>query len=41
MLNGELVRLGLARPRSDGKNLRYLDLFEELAGAPPDLTLAR
>jgi hypothetical protein len=30
MLNGELIRLGLARPRPDGKNVRYLDLFEEL-----------
>jgi micrococcal nuclease len=31
MLNAELVRLGLARPRPDGRNLRYLDLFQELA----------
>jgi hypothetical protein len=31
MLNAELIRLGLARPRADGRNLRYLDLFQELA----------
>ena len=30
MLNAELIRVGLARPRTDGRNLRYLDLFEEL-----------
>ncbi len=37
MLNAELIRVGLARPRSDGRNLRYLDLFEELVrkDAPP------
>lgn len=37
MLNAELIRVGLARPRSDGRNLRYLDLFEELGrkDAPP------
>ncbi len=32
MLNAELIRLGLARPRADGRNLRYLDLFQEIAG---------
>jgi hypothetical protein len=31
MLNGELVRAGLARPRATGGNVRYLDLFAELA----------
>jgi hypothetical protein len=31
MLNAELIRLGLARPLADGRNLRYLDLFHELA----------
>jgi hypothetical protein len=35
MLNAELVRLGLARPRSDGRNLRYLDLFEDLTRQDP------
>jgi hypothetical protein len=33
MLNAELIRLGLARPRADGRNLRYLDLFHELVDA--------
>ena len=37
MLNAELIRLGLARPLADGRNLRYLDLFHELAtGDLPD-----
>jgi hypothetical protein len=31
MLNAELIRVGLARPRVDNRNVRYLDLFEELA----------
>jgi endonuclease YncB( thermonuclease family) len=31
MLNAELIRLGLAKPRADARNLRYLDLFQELA----------
>ena len=31
MLNTELIRTGLARPRPDGRNLRYLDLFQEIA----------
>jgi hypothetical protein len=35
MLNAELIRAGLARPRPDARNLRYLDLFQELAGGPP------
>ena len=30
MLNAELIRVGLARPRNDGRNLRYLDLYEEV-----------
>jgi endonuclease YncB( thermonuclease family) len=30
MLNAELIRVGLARPRPDPRNLRYVDLFEEL-----------
>ena len=34
MLNAELIRVGLARPRPDGRNLRYLDLFQELAPPP-------
>jgi hypothetical protein len=37
MLNAELVRTGLARPLADGRNLKYLDLFHELAsGDLPD-----
>jgi hypothetical protein len=37
MLNAELIRVGLARPLSDGKNVRYLDLFEDLkAQRSPD-----
>ena len=37
MLNAELIRLGLARSLADGRNLRYLDLFHELAtGDLPD-----
>jgi len=35
MLNAELIRLGLARPRPDERNLRYLDLFHEIAVAKP------
>ena len=35
MLNAELIRVGLARPRADGRNLRYLDLFEELTRKDP------
>ena len=37
MLNAELIRVGLARPRTDRQNLRYVDLFEGLwtsAGRP-------
>jgi hypothetical protein len=37
MLNAELIRVGLARPRTDKQNLRYADLFEDLwtsAGRP-------
>ena len=30
MLNAELIRVGLARPRAEAQNVRYLDLFEEL-----------
>jgi hypothetical protein len=30
MLNAELIRVGLARPRVDPRNLRYVDLFEDL-----------
>jgi hypothetical protein len=40
MLNAELIRLGLARPRADRRNLRYVDLFQEIAqlqaARPPD-----
>jgi micrococcal nuclease len=32
MLNAELIRAGLARPRAESQNVRYLDLFQELAG---------
>jgi len=32
MLNVELIRVGLARPRPEPHNLRYLDLFQEVAG---------
>jgi len=35
MLNAELIRLRLARPRADSRNVRHLDLFEEIAGTPP------
>jgi hypothetical protein len=31
MLNAELIRVGLARPRAEPHNLRYLDLFQEIA----------
>ncbi|MBI2467871.1 MAG: hypothetical protein HYV62_08675 [Candidatus Rokubacteria bacterium] len=31
MLNAELIRLGMARPRPDALNMRYLDLFHEVA----------
>ena len=31
MLNVELIRTGLARPRPDGGNLQYPDLFQEIA----------
>jgi hypothetical protein len=31
MLNAELIRAGLARPRADEGNLRYADLFHEIA----------
>jgi hypothetical protein len=34
MLNAELVRLGLARPRVVEGNVRYADLFEELVARP-------
>ena len=30
MLNAELIRLGLAEPRAEPKNIRYLDLFQEI-----------
>jgi hypothetical protein len=36
MLNTELIRTGLARPRPDGRNLRYVDLFQEVAGTPTE-----
>jgi hypothetical protein len=40
MLNVELIRVGLARPRAEPRNLRYLDVFEEVwtrspRGRPP------
>jgi endonuclease YncB( thermonuclease family) len=31
MLNTELIRVGLARPRLDAGNVRYIDLFHEVA----------
>jgi hypothetical protein len=34
MLNAELIRVGLARPRAETQNIRYVDLFQEIA-APP------
>jgi hypothetical protein len=34
MLNAELIRVGLARPRSEPQNLRYVDLFQEIAARP-------
>ena len=30
MLNAELIRVGVARPRVDNRNLRYVDLFQDL-----------
>jgi hypothetical protein len=30
MLNAELIRVGLARPRAEAQNIRYLDLFQEI-----------
>jgi hypothetical protein len=30
MLNAELIRVGLARPRAEARNVRYLDLFQEV-----------
>jgi hypothetical protein len=35
MLNAELIRVGLARPRAEAQNVRYLDLFEELTRQSP------
>ena len=35
MLNAELIRVGLARPRAEAQNIRYLDLFQEDLGGPP------
>jgi hypothetical protein len=31
MLNAELIRVGLARPRAEAQNVRYLDLFQEIS----------
>jgi hypothetical protein len=30
MLNAELIRVGLAQPRAEARNIRYLDLFQEI-----------
>jgi hypothetical protein len=30
MFNAELIRVGLADPRAEAKNIRYLDLFQEI-----------
>src|SRR5262249_15461103 len=30
MLNAELIRVGLAPPRAEPQNVRYLDLFQEI-----------
>jgi hypothetical protein len=30
MLNAELIRVGLARPRAEAQNIRYVDLFAEI-----------
>lgn len=35
MLNAELIRVGLAQPRTETKNIRYLDLFQEIARPQP------
>jgi hypothetical protein len=35
MLNAELIRVGLARPRAEARNIRYVDLFQELTGHSP------
>ncbi len=40
MLNAELIRLGLARPLADARNIRYLDLFDELAPTGNDFRTA-
>jgi hypothetical protein len=31
MLNAELIRVGLARPRAETQNIRYVDLFQEIS----------
>jgi hypothetical protein len=30
MLNAELIRVGLAQPRAEARNIRYVDLFQEV-----------
>jgi hypothetical protein len=30
MLNAELIRVGLAKVRAETRNIRYLDLFQEI-----------
>jgi hypothetical protein len=30
MLNAELIRVGLAKARAEARNIRYLDLFQEI-----------
>jgi micrococcal nuclease len=30
MLNAELIRVGLAQPRAEARNIRYIDLFQEV-----------
>jgi hypothetical protein len=36
MLNAELIRVGLARPRTETQNVRYADLFHEVARTRSD-----
>jgi hypothetical protein len=44
MLNAELIRVGLARPRPEPRNLRYVDLLQEVwraAGSAPRMPPSR
>ena len=41
MLNAELIRVGVARPRAEAQNIRYLDLFQEIWSRPGALARRR